>query len=91
MKGRAYASAWINESVVHLFHECTLTSSVSEAKRLARQGGLRINDKKIDPHTKLTREWLTSNPLLLQRGKRRLWLELDYSGIRFVRLVDNEV
>jgi len=55
-----------------LFGKTDLCSSNSEARRLIKQGGASINDKKIDAFdTIIDAQWLKEGELMLRAGKKR--------------------
>ena len=59
-------------SSIELFCEVGLTSSRGEAKRLIKQGGLYINEKRIENLDRLLNEDdLTSSGILLRAGKKK--------------------
>ncbi|MFP4429871.1 MAG: tyrosine--tRNA ligase [Spirochaetaceae bacterium] len=57
---------------LEVFTRSGLSASKSEARRLIRQGGARINDRKIEnEETLIDATWLESGELLLRAGKKR--------------------
>ena len=59
-------------SSIELFCEVGLTSSRGEAKRLIKQGGLYVNEKRIENLDRLLNEDdLTSSGILLRAGKKK--------------------
>ena len=59
-------------SPLDLFVETGLSASRGEAKRLIRQGGMYVNDKRIDSlESMLTEKNLTSEGILLRAGKKK--------------------
>ena len=58
-------------NVVDLITECGLLPSKSEAKRLIKQGGLTINDRKVtDFDTVITPDELSGDGIIARRGKK---------------------
>ena len=58
--------------VLEIFAEVGLTKSRGEARRLVEQGGVYVNDKRIDqPETVLTLTDVTSDGILLRAGKKK--------------------
>jgi len=59
-------------AALEVFTRSGLSASKSEARRLIRQGGARINDRKIEnEETLVDASWLESGELLLRAGKKR--------------------
>jgi tyrosyl-tRNA synthetase len=57
--------------ILHLLTEVGLTASNSEGRRLIKQGGLYIEDKKVDdPKLIINLDDFTDNKLLLRKGKK---------------------
>ena len=58
--------------VVKLFTQAGLCSSNGEARRLIKQGGAYINDKKVESDgLEITKDQLVDNALVLRAGKKR--------------------
>ncbi|MDD3074588.1 MAG: tyrosine--tRNA ligase, partial [Eubacteriales bacterium] len=57
--------------VLDLLIECGLTSSKSEGRRLIQQGGLTINEQKIDDFELIIDpSWLKDDKILVRKGKK---------------------
>lgn len=74
-----------------LFHECGLCDSRNEARRLEKQGGLRLGDRKITPGEIFDQRTLTDFPthyvaeMLLRRGKNKYCtVKLKCNTVRIV-------
>lgn len=60
-------------NVVDLFYECGLCSSKSEVRRLIQQGGIRVNDKKIETFEFIVDiSSLTDKGIILKSGKKKI-------------------
>jgi len=59
-------------NVMDLFSRTSLCASKSEARRLVKQGGAIVNDRKVeDIEENITADELVDNELLLRAGKKR--------------------
>ncbi|MCE5195549.1 MAG: tyrosine--tRNA ligase [Negativicutes bacterium] len=57
--------------VLELLVSCGLAASKSEGRRLIQQGGLRLNDQKVeDVELKVTATYLSDGRLLIKKGKK---------------------
>ena len=56
---------------IQLFADCNLCDSKGAARRLARQGGLYVNDKKVDEDRVLTSADLDNDCIMLRAGKKK--------------------
>ncbi len=60
-------------SVLDLFVECKIASSKGEVRRLIRQGGCKINNKKItDEEANINLDFLTEKGIILTSGKKKI-------------------
>ncbi|MBP7552886.1 MAG: tyrosine--tRNA ligase, partial [Spirochaetes bacterium] len=60
-------------NVLDIFVESGLCSSKGEARRLIQQGGIRINDDKIDDEKAVVGEsFITQKGILLKSGKKKI-------------------
>ena len=57
--------------VVQLFNDCGLCDSKGAARRLARQGGLYVNDEKVEEDRVLTSSDLVDGCIMLRAGKKK--------------------
>jgi len=57
--------------VIQLFNDCGLCDSKGAAKRLARQGGLYVNDEKAEEDRVLTSADLDDDCIMLRAGKKK--------------------
>jgi tyrosyl-tRNA synthetase len=57
--------------VVQLFNDCGLCDSKGAARRLARQGGLYVNDEKVEEDRVLTSSDLVDDCIMLRAGKKK--------------------
>jgi len=58
-------------NIIELLESCALIPSRGEGRRLIQQGGIKLNDKKIDAFDYMvTLEEFTDNALLIQKGKK---------------------
>ena len=57
--------------VVQLFNDCGLCDSKGAARRLARQGGLYVNDEKVEEDKVLTSSDLVDGCIMLRAGKKK--------------------
>ncbi len=58
--------------VLEIFEEVGLTKSRGEARRMMQQGGVYVNDERIDQaDASLTPDQLTSNGIILRAGKKK--------------------
>ena len=89
MKYTLPAEEFFDRHAYELFHDCGLCSSRNEARRLAKQGGLRIDDLRITEGTGLTHHLLkgpdwpafAKATLVLWRGKKRACVvNLDFTN-----------
>ena len=68
-------------TALELFTRTGLVTSKSDARRLIRQGGARINDRRIeDEQESVDNTWLEANELLLRAGKKRVHRVVVDSG-----------
>ena len=57
--------------VIQLFNDCGLCDSKGAARRLARQGGLYVNDEKVEEDRVLTSSDLDNDCMMLRAGKKK--------------------
>lgn len=58
-------------TILDLMTKCALTASKGEARRLIEQGGVSVNDEKIeDPLKSFTKEQITSGNFIIKKGKK---------------------
>ncbi|MBD5645510.1 tyrosine--tRNA ligase [Clostridium botulinum] len=61
----------LNNLLVDLLVKCEIFPSKSEARRLIKQGGLYLNDKKVtDMNLVVTEEHVTEDGIMIRRGKK---------------------
>ena len=58
-------------AAIQLFNECGLCDSKGAARRLARQGGLYVNDEKAEEDRVLTSADLDNDCIMLRAGKKK--------------------
>ena len=60
-------------NILDLFVECKLSESKGEVRRLIRQGGCSINDKKIiDEKALINSSYITNKGIILKSGKKKV-------------------
>ena len=58
-------------TIIDILLKTGLIKSKSEGRRLIQQGGVRINDEKVeDVNQKITNENFTENKLIIKKGKK---------------------
>lgn len=58
-------------AAIQVFNDCGLCDSKGAAKRLARQGGLYVNDEKVEEDRVLTSADLDNDCIILRAGKKK--------------------
>lgn len=62
-----------NFTLIDLLFECEIVPSRSEARRLIEQGGIKINDEKVELNKTIKKENFKDNYLIIQKGKKNYY------------------
>jgi tyrosyl-tRNA synthetase len=67
-----------NFTLIDLLFECEIASSKSEARRLIEQGGIKINDEKIEINRVIKKADFKNNFMVISKGKKNYYkLEIE--------------